>query len=258
MEHIISPGVDEEVVVKKCCRCDEDLRVAADAYKLFGGPRFCFDCSAILQKQDEEKKLSNKVANCLLSFRMPNNLKAKDGEPSFLGLIEHDLTQSQEKAVDIFKQGNSVYIWGGIGSGKTYVSCMCACNKISKGVETVFFTASGFQSSFFTRDQNPLVDIKSKACLLVDDLGNHNITQNVVSDILELLSYRINEGLTTIFTSNYNPAELAERLKIGAGKTTDSAMCDAIADRILELCRVVKVDGDSFRVKRFMEEHRNG
>lgn len=77
------------------------------------------------------------------------------------------------------------------------------------------------------------------AVLVIDDLGceqsDIKLYGNTVSPMAEIICERYDRMRTTIFTTN----ELASDIKKIYG--------DRIADRMREMCEVVKMEGDSFR-----------
>ncbi len=50
--------------------------------------------------------------------------------------------------------------------------------------------------------------------LVLDDLGTHNLTDWTRSVLFGLLNFRVNEGLTTLATSNLDEAALREALGV--------------------------------------------
>ena len=60
--------------------------------------------------------------------------------------------------------------------------------------------------------EEKLNELKDTKLLLVDDLGKEGDTKRTQSDFFEIINYRLEQNLPTIVTTNYNGAELLERL----------------------------------------------
>lgn len=84
--------------------------------------------------------------------------------------------------------------------------------------------------------------------LLLDDLGKQYDTGWKMSELFRVVNYRYQAMLSTSFTSNYSPDELAARMVAGLGKNYASDVA-AMLDRIEETCEVVELRGHSWRQK---------
>lgn len=138
-----------------------------------------------------------------------------------------------------------IYIYGGVGSGKTHVAYA-----IAKKWEDVtkkyvhFWNTTELMQEFkddFDRnayDKKHTLDnlMHSDQLIVLDDIGVEKISDWVMERFYLLVNKRYNEMRPIIFTSNYSPADLADRI----GERTVS--------RIVELCDVVKLDGIDRRV----------
>lgn len=73
--------------------------------------------------------------------------------------------------------------------------------------------------------------------LVIDDIGREKPTDWVRETLFLLIDSRYNAKRPTIFTSNYHPKDLAERLS------------EPIADRVLEMCKgyFVHIEAESYR-----------
>ncbi|MBF0530560.1 MAG: ATP-binding protein, partial [Deltaproteobacteria bacterium] len=76
--------------------------------------------------------------------------------------------------------------------------------------------------------------------LCLDDLGAEKPSDWVRECLLAIIDKRINHHLPTIYTSNYDAGQLHIHLGDPTGR---------IADRIIGSCRVVFMDGPSFRIQ---------
>ena len=112
-----------------------------------------------------------------------------------------------------YKPGTKgLYLSGSFGSGKTYL-VSAALNELAKQNKKV---AIIYWSEFlrklknsFNTDSNLFEDVKTKEILLIDDIGAETTTPWSRDEILSsLLQYRMEQKLTTFFTSNLTLEEL--------------------------------------------------
>jgi DNA replication protein DnaC len=78
--------------------------------------------------------------------------------------------------------------------------------------------------------------------LVVDDFGTEKATEYIANVVYDIIDTRYSNNLTTIFTSNYSPQQIADRY-------VDKVVGARIASRIVEMCRVVEVGGADRRLE---------
>ena len=78
---------------------------------------------------------------------------------------------------------------------------------------------------------------KKVELLVLDDLGAEKPSEWVVEKLFQVVNYRYNEMLPTIFTSNLSPEELENRI----GERTVA--------RIIEMAKVIRMVGKNLRNK---------
>ena len=89
--------------------------------------------------------------------------------------------------------------------------------------------------------------IKKVPLLLIDDIGAENVTLWGRDEILgTILQYRMEEGLTTFFTSNLTYEELESALSLSKGKV-DSLKATRIMERIKNLTVNMNLIGENRR-----------
>ena len=77
--------------------------------------------------------------------------------------------------------------------------------------------------------------------LLIDDIGAENVTPWSRDEILgTILQYRMNNKLTTFFTSNFTIEELESQLAV-TKQSEDLVKARRIIERIKQLCDVKEV-----------------
>ena len=144
-----------------------------------------------------------------------------------------------------------IYIWGGIGSGKTHTLYALkgktpeihkAVSMIKNTTELLRDIRTDFDKPNEEKKREEDIVMDFKGILFVDDIGAEKMTDWVAETFYMIFNRRYNEMRTTIFTSNLSPSELSE--KIG----------DRIVSRIVGSCDVIKLDGEDRRVENIKDK----
>lgn len=158
-------------------------------------------------------------------------------------LLSDDFLKSSEKIISWIDGGHLENRWllllGNVGNGKT-TAAKAAVSVFQRMGQSSVVIKNAYDISLLYKD----IDKKQRAAdeytalsnasiLLIDDLGTESNPQS----LSEILYNRYNNMLATIFTTNLNYSELAE--KYGA----------RIFDRFEELVEIVAFKGESFRKK---------
>lgn len=155
------------------------------------------------------------------------------------------------KNYDKNKKTKGLYLNGNFGCGKTYLIA-AAFNELSKkGVKSAIIYWPEFlrnlKSSFDDDFKEKFEYIKKIPLLLIDDIGAENVTYWSRDEILgTILQYRMEEGLTTFFTSNLNYSELEASLSVTKGKV-DNLKATRIMERIKNLTVDMSIIGENRR-----------
>ena len=123
-----------------------------------------------------------------------------------------------------------LYLHGNFGCGKTYFIAALFNELAKKGHKSaIIFWPEFLRQAFYDDFKDKYEEIKKVPLLLIDDIGAENLTAWNRDEILcPLLQYRMDEGLTTFFTSNLTLENLEEHL------ATSKSGVDAIkAGRII-------------------------
>ncbi len=132
--------------------------------------------------------------------------------------------------------GRGLFIFGPVGSGKTFLAAAIANALTAAGREVLFAVVPDLLDALrATYDRRPqdeskteleLIDTARKVGILVlDDLGAHNYTEWTRNKIYSLINYRLINELPTVVTSNMDLKALEEYL----GERTTS--------RLVHLCQ---------------------
>lgn len=114
------------------------------------------------------------------------------------------------------KRTKGLYIYGDLGVGKTYI-CIALANSLNKSGKKVSFV----KSNYFINEMRKLVSInnieyeqlldkvKRSEYLFIDDIGSESVSSYSRDDLLfNILDYRMENKLMTIFTSNLSKDSL--------------------------------------------------
>lgn len=132
-----------------------------------------------------------------------------------------------------------LYLHGSFGSGKTFlIAALLNELAIKKNafVEIVYFPELlRNMKEDFSQVEDKLNYLQSVDILLLDDIGAENVTSWGRDEILgSILQTRMNNKLTTFFTSNLNIEELEHHLAITKG-SEDAVKARRIIERIKQL-----------------------
>lgn len=146
--------------------------------------------------------------------------------------------------------GRWAYLVGNFGSGKTATAWSAAKSFHDRGkrVEVTRLAdvaaSLGAARSFDTEKTEDEVfgRFAGSGLLVLDDVGKERPTEALVALLWRLVDFRWTHGLPTVFTSNYKPASLFERMAVA-----DLVTVGAIESRMLSMCDEVSMVGDDQR-----------
>jgi DNA replication protein DnaC len=119
------------------------------------------------------------------------------------------------------KNSPNLFLRGGTGLGKTFLSTSIAKVVSEKGFSVVYDTAvnifSAFEDEKFGRSadayetRDRVYRYLNCDLLIIDDLGTEMLTNMVLTALYTLINTRLSNGKKTIINSNLNPEELEKR-----------------------------------------------
>lgn len=202
-------------------------------------------------KKDESLVTFNYVA-CKKLKQHESDLETKQGDYEIASARMKDIDVTEKKRValikwlknfydkyDISKPNKGLYLHGNFGSGKTFlIAALLNELKIEKNarIEIVYFQDLLRE----LKDNFDLLETKVRyLCnvdiLLLDDIGAEKVTDWSRDEILgTILQARMNNKLTTFFTSNLTIEELETHLAISKD-TMDHVKARRIIERIKQL-----------------------
>lgn len=205
---------------------------------------FCSRCEEEKDVQErvlaEQKLLDEAFRNSRMSIRFKQRI--------FDNFFPELHTQKAYKISLNYKPNNNGLIFlGACGVGKTHLAAAIANSQIGK-MPVLFISCPDFLFELregISKKGRPshLFDLARRVQLLIlDDIGAEKSSEWVQETLFVLINYRYECMLPTIFTTNCSFAELEEKLG------------QRIVSRIVEMCRIVKMGGEDWRIKTRKEQ----
>lgn len=139
-------------------------------------------------------------------------------------------------------QALGLVLWGGVGTGKTYLAACIANALLDQAVPvmmTSFGRILGGMPGAATGEQNRYIDsFNSFDLLIIDDLGAERDTQYAGEQVYNIIDARYRARLPMIVTTNLTLSEL---------KQPDTLEKQRIYDRVLERCVPLNVSRRQIR-----------
>ncbi|BDR58521.1 primosomal protein DnaI [Xylocopilactobacillus apicola] len=144
------------------------------------------------------------------------------------------------------------YFYGKFGVGKTFLLGAVANELAKKDLETLFVhiptLVVELKNSITNHSLADLINqIRKAPVLILDDIGAENLSAWVRDDIFNpILQYRMEAKLPTLFSSNYNLAEL-EKHFTEVRDDYDQVKARRIIERIRFLSQEIEISGKNWR-----------
>ena len=143
--------------------------------------------------------------------------------------------------------GNSLYIQGDNGNGKTRYACGIARKLVDAGTSVYFINSkhliSEIQGTYSGRPTDALDRAYTCKVLVLDDLGKEQPTAYSLSMLYELIDSRYSAMKPIVVTSNFSRGGLVERWA-----SADLPTAEAIASRLCEGVETVVFEGGDRRL----------
>ena len=203
-------------------------------------------------KYKNEIVSKSKYLNNIKYFNMPSELK----NASINNIYKTDKKRFKVinwllDFLDNYKDNphqKGLFLHGNFGCGKTYL-VSAILNELAKdGVKSAVIFWPEFLRQAFYDDFNEKFDyVKNVNILLIDDIGAEKVTEWNRDEILcPLLQYRMDNKLTTFFTSNLTIDELKQLLSISKSGV-DEVKAGRIIARIEQLTEDIEMISKNLR-----------
>ncbi|MDD3048638.1 MAG: primosomal protein DnaI [Bacilli bacterium] len=198
-------------------------------------------------KKDLDKK--NRYQKNIYYYDMPKEIKNAKVKDIFPGEEEREKIilwlDDYIENYDSKKEQKGLYLYGNFGSGKTYLIA-AMFNELAKKdhkIAIIYWPEylRDLKASFDSDFAQKYNYIKTIPLLLIDDIGAENSTPWARDEILgPLLQHRMQEKLSTFFTSNLSLEELETHFSM-ANYKTEPVKAKRIIERIKQLSKEMKM-----------------
>jgi len=156
------------------------------------------------------------------------------------------------------REGGILFI-GACGVGKTHLAVAVLKELMEQGVRGLFYDfrdlLRDIQHSWNPVSQSSELEILQPVLeaelLVLDELGANKPTAWVQDTMTHIINSRYNDKRVTIFTSNFpdrTPEGRTEDPQIRREETLIDRVGQRLRSRLYEMCKVVKIEGEDFRM----------
>ena len=170
------------------------------------------------------------------------------------GLEKQQLKQLRE--LKWLEQNFNIILMGPSGTGKTFVAAGLCFDAVEKGFRAYFKTMDELIKTLKLKDitRNAAAEYKrilKSHLLVIDDIMMFPVTQSDAVAFFNLVN-ELHDKTSLVITTNKSPKEWSDILK-------DTVLTTALLDRLLHRCEIIKLSGDSYRMKnrKTIFEHQN-
>ena len=193
------------------------------------------DCQCAIYRKKQQK-----VYQLFKSARVPKRYQGKSlknydhaRQPKAYKFALDYLTNWREN----LKSGKSLFFVGDVGTGKSHLAYAILNGLIKRGVPGIAASVPDLMDDLRDFDDSGRIEaLKEIDLLVLDDLGSQKNSEWVTERLFIILNARYSELKPTIITSNHR-LEVLEK----------TSGWERIVDRIIEMCDIVLVNGESYR-----------
>jgi len=178
--------------------------------------------------------------------------------------LSKTLKKIQEYSINYNRTNNKgIYLYGSVGTGKTYSVCALAIDLLIQGYEVNVYNLprllniirssfskqevtnekTGDSSYAFIHNMSDIEKLADIEILIIDDIGAEKASDWVAETLYHLINTRYENMKTTIFTSNLDLNDLSDKIS------------ERIVSRIAEMSEIYKIEGKDKRLEdRFLSK----
>ena len=220
------PDIGGKIHLVRCmCRCDEERRKKEEEEE---------------RQRRERMYIASLKANGIQEQHFYSWTFANAEQNGDIRMAQRYVSQ-WEKAKE---QNLGLILWGGVGTGKTYIAACIANALIEQKVPvlmTNFSKVLNQMGAMYSEDRYKYISDFSKfPLLIIDDLGVERSTEYVREQIFAIIDERYKANLPLIVTTNLTIDELSSPKDVADAR---------IYSRLLEMCAPIQIKGSDRRQK---------
>lgn len=246
----------------KCEYCGKEYKINTNI--LEGIPEFwkekfkyipdcdCLDKKFQAEQEAKERELEKeRIRNRIKKYKDISVIDKKLSDSTFevADMTDKHMKLCKRYAEKIVKIGTApqgLLMHGSVGTGKTFASA-CIANYLMKNGKTVLVMNLGLyliklKKEWDEAESNVLEYVKNCDLLVIDDFGVEKISEFVRDKAFALIDTRYRAEKPLIITTNLSLKDIEE--KFGS----------RIADRLQEMCYQLRVEGQSKRINKKINE----
>lgn len=190
------------------------------------------------KEAEENQKREKRIQDLIKSARVPyifKNARAADF------ITTDNNKETVDLAINSILDNTGLYIYGECGTGKTMLTSIIVNERAHRNKSSTFICATDifFELNPFMNEDSTIAKtkrslIKKTPCLIIDDLGAEKTTEWTNSTLFDIVNYRYNQNLQTIFTSNFTLKDIEDRINGYEG--------ERLIRRIKAICKITKLN----------------
>ena len=143
---------------------------------------------------------------------------------------------------EIRKKRAGLILFGGVGSGKTYMAAAIANALLDKGYKVLMRDFAEISNISVFDSEEYMLSLSGYDLLILDDLGAERRSEFAMQNVFNAVNRRWESGKPLIVTTNLSLAEMKQL------RARDDIQYQRIYDRIFDMCVPLCVDGISKRL----------
>lgn len=234
----------------KNCKCLSECKNKIRGYSLVPSKdknRIVFTYKACGYTMNESYK------NNIELFDVPSSIKNANFKNLYKDKNRIEIIKKMKSYLNNYfdNKEKAIYLHGSFGSGKTYLVAALLNELAKKEVKGIVIHLPeflrGLKESFSSDYSEKFDAIKKAPILLIDDIGAEYLTNWARDEVLEpILQYRMDEALSTFFTSNFTIEELEKHLAV-TSNSIDRVKAKRIIERIKQLAEPYELVSKNYR-----------
>lgn len=240
-------GEDDLIYCAKC-RTPKQLWVEIPGAKVKA--KVLCDCQSAQQDREEEADRLRKKKDRIARWRNIGIESSAwhgcsfDSDDKRDEAASHKCRNYAEHFDKMYQSDTGLLLYGGLGSGKTYLAA-CIANKLLEEGRRITMTnltsLIAHLGADYGNDREYWIDRVTGADLLVlDDFGVERTTEYSLEQSYEIINARYKTGRPMLITTNLTLQEMQSETNLGKRR---------IYDRVVEKCIPLLVQGDSRRME---------